>query len=389
MVKKKKRRHLTIEDRMIIQACLHDMRTFAQIASRLEVNKSTISREINNHKTTTMKSFPHCDRRDKLNGICNACPHKTCQKDRIYYNFQDADARSMMLRRSSRSKPKISSESIKIIDEIVSEGVRLGQSLHHICISNPTLSLICCERTIRRLCYRGNLSIRPHELRRYVRYKHEYTKSREEFRLRDIRVLIGRMYKDYLNYVNHHKKENTVQFDSVIGKIDDSLSLLTIMFPKYSFQFGIVINKSSPGDVRGKIIRLFKLLGNEMVKKIFPINLADNGIEFSYFNQIEIDENGEKICRTFFTNPYRATDKSQCERNHELVRYCLPKGKSLDSITQSMVDEMFSNINSYVRNSQGNQTPYDLVKKKFGQEFLDAIHVRKIPNKKVRLQKLI
>ena len=76
MVKKKKRRHLTIEDRMIIQACLHDMRTFAQIASRLEVYKSTISREINNHKTTTMKSFPRCERRDKLNGICMPVPIK-------------------------------------------------------------------------------------------------------------------------------------------------------------------------------------------------------------------------------------------------------------------------------------------------------------------------
>ncbi len=88
MVKKKKRRHLTIEDRMIIQACLHDMRTFAQIASRLEVNKSTISREINNHKTTTMKSFPHCDRRDKLNGICNACPIKHVKKIEFIITFK-------------------------------------------------------------------------------------------------------------------------------------------------------------------------------------------------------------------------------------------------------------------------------------------------------------
>lgn len=130
-----------------------------------------MTREINNHKVATMKAFPRCERRNELKGLCNACPYKTCQKDRIYYNFQDANARSTTLRRSSRSKPKFSPKKIKIIDEIVSKGVHLGQSLHHIYITNPILSSLCSERTIRRLCYRGNLNIRPHELRRYVRYK--------------------------------------------------------------------------------------------------------------------------------------------------------------------------------------------------------------------------
>jgi IS30 family transposase len=386
---KAKRKHLTIEDRMIIQACIHDGRSITQIGTRLGVNKSTISREI--HKFTVVKtcSYPDCERRNKLNGLCNACPYKTCSKDKYYYNFNEAEARSKNLRQSSRSKPKISPEKIKIINEIVSEGVHLGQSLHHIYISNKVLSMLCHERTIRKLCYRGNLSIRPHELRRYVTYKHSDIKSLEELKIRAIRVLIGRMYKDFTNYVKHHKRENIVQYDSVIGKISDEQAILTITFPKYNFQFGILIKKSSPVDVRTKVIRLFNKLGNEMVKKILPINLADNGVEFSYFNQIETDQNGEKICRTYFTNPYRSTDKSECERNHEFIRYMIPKGKSLDFLTQEQVDEMFSNINSYVRKSKGDKTPYDLVKNKFGKEFLDVINIHRIPNKKVRLQQII
>lgn len=126
-----------------------------------------------------------------------------------------------------------------------------------------------------------------------------------------------------------------------------------------------------------------------MVKKIFTINLTDNGVEFSYFYQIEINEDGEKICSTFFTNPYKATDKAECERLHELVRYFLPKGKSLDLLTQEMIDEMFSNINSYIRKSIGDKTPYDLVKKKFGKEFLNKIGIKRIANKKVRLRPII
>lgn len=44
--KRKQRKRLMIEDRMIIQACFHDHRNISQIASRLGVNKSTISREL-------------------------------------------------------------------------------------------------------------------------------------------------------------------------------------------------------------------------------------------------------------------------------------------------------------------------------------------------------
>ena len=125
------------------------------------------------------------------------------------------------------------------------------------------------------------------------------------------------------------------------------------------------------------------------MRRIFPVNLADNGSEFSYFNQIEFDDSGEQICRTFFTNPYRSTDKAECERNHEFVRYVIPKGKSLDFLTQDMLDDIFSNINSYVRKSKGDRTPYDLVKAKFGKAFLDQIGIRRIPNKKVKLTQLV
>ncbi|NLV29089.1 MAG: helix-turn-helix domain-containing protein [Erysipelotrichaceae bacterium] len=44
----KKSRRLTIDDRMIIQACIHDKRDITQIATRLKVAPSTISREIKN-----------------------------------------------------------------------------------------------------------------------------------------------------------------------------------------------------------------------------------------------------------------------------------------------------------------------------------------------------
>lgn len=388
MKKKRAMKRLTIDDRMVIQACLLEKMSITEIAARLHVHKSTVSRELKNNSVHKKGNDVPCTR--KFNGLCNKCPiNGRCPREKTYYNFMEAEKNSRRKRSLSRSAPKTPESAILSIDEIVSEGVSLGQSLHHIYVSNPVLSSLASEQTVRRLCYKGLLSVKAHELRRYVRYKRGYEKDVKDVRLRDIRVLIGRTYQDYQKEAKRHPTWNVVQYDSVIGKREDQRALLTITFPKYAFQFGYLIKKGDPSSVLRALRKLFDLLGEDEAKRIFPINLADNGTEFSYFPKIEESEEGEKICSTYFTSPYKATDKAVCERLHELVRYFLPKGHSLDGLTQEQIEEMYSHINSYVRKSKGDQTPYDLVKRKFGENFLNALGIHKIPKKKVRLLPLI
>ena len=81
--------------------------------------------------------------------------------------------------------------------------------------------------------------------------------------------------------------------------------------------------------------------------------------------------------RVFFTNSYKSTDKASCERNHEFIRYVIPKGKSLDFLTQEKVELLFSHINSYVRESNKNKTPYDLMVERFGIEFMEIIGIKR------------
>jgi len=383
-------KRLNIEERMLIQACLYKDMNLTEIALRLGRNKSTISREISNH-LIIKEGFceRECSHR-KEHFLCNSCKYRrTCPHEKRYYNFEEAHQTATELKSSSRKFTRLSKNQIKIIDEVLLEQIRrLKQSLHHAYVSNPILAEICCEKTIRRLIYNGFTKVKAHELRKYAVYNHGYEKPKE-FQLRDISVLIGRQFSDYLKYCSNHRRENIVQYDSVIGKITDEFAILTITFIRYEFQFGILIKKSNPTDVVNKIRKIFNRLGQEMTKQIFQINLADNGIEFSYFNNIEIDYNGEFICRTFFTNPYKATDKPHCERYHELIRYILPKGKSLDFLTQDKVNWMFSQINSYVRKELNDQTPYDLVRRKFGKEFLDKIGIFRVEKKKVDLRQMV
>ena len=380
--------HINIEERVKIQILLEKKFSLKEISKDLNRTISSISREIYRNGRVENAASIQCS---KNLLVCNKCQKKAyCSARKFFYYHNEADLKAVLRNQSSQNRTRLSPDQVAIIDDIVTPGVRNGQSLHHIYVANEKLQSICSERTIRRLMERNELSVKLHELPRYVRHKGKKPAAiNRKYNLKKIDVLYGRTFDDYLNYQNKHKRFNIVQYDSLIGKRSDKQAILTIHFVKYNFQFGILINKDDPNDVKKKIKKLFRKLGSDVVKQVFPINISDNGFEFSYFNQIEISDEGEVLCRTFFTRPYRSNDKSECERNHSLVRYLLPKGKSLDNLTQDQVDNVFSHINSYVRKSLNNSTPYELVLRKYGKQFLDAINIKRISKKKVRLRPII
>lgn len=383
-----KAKKLDIEDRMTLQGCLHAKYRVSQISKILKVNKTTVYRELKRNSRFVEGDDHECETRKKLI-VCNNCRKKAyCNIEKKYYDYKFAQTLTNNRRKETRNKPRLETNKIVEIDEIVKDGVNLGQSLHHIYVSNPILNKICSEKTIRRLVYRGNLTIKPYQLRRYLVQKRTYSKEYETNNIRDIRIMIGRTFKGYKRAIKYSSKNN-VQYDSVIGKRSDKNAILTITFPKYNFQFGLLIKKSLPFSVKSELKKLFKKVGEAKVKEVFAINLCDNGVEFSRFNEIELNDQGEKIIRTFFTTPYRSTDKAECERNHEFIRYCISKGKTFDNLTQEQINEMFSNINSYVRKKLGDKTPYQLVKKAFGIDFLNSIGIREINLKRVRLNKIV
>ena len=122
-----------------------------------------------------------------------------------------------------------------------------------------------------------------------------------------------------------------------------------------------------------------------MWKKIFPIMLSDNGIEFNKFYELENDDNGEHLSNVFYCDPYRSSQKGACEKNHEFIRYIEPKHHSLDHLTQEKVDLIFSHINSVYRVSLNGVRPIDLAYTILGEEFLKIINIKKIEPDDVNL----
>jgi IS30 family transposase len=129
-----------------------------------------------------------------------------------------------------------------------------------------------------------------------------------------------------------------------------------------------------------------KLLGgSEAFKKLIPVVLTDNGSEFADPEKFETGKDKKQRTRLFYCVPRRSDQKGALERNHEFIRYVLPKGESFDELDQEFVMLLVNNINSYSRPLLEGLTPMDKAMEKIDQAVLDRLGLKKIPADEVHL----
>ena len=128
------------------------------------------------------------------------------------------------------------------------------------------------------------------------------------------------------------------------------------------------------------------ILGNDLFEKTFPIILPDNGTEFS--NPLSLEFNQEGICRTriFYCNPEASYQKGSIEKNHEYIRYVIPKGVSMDDYTQQDITKLINHINSTARDSLNGHTPYELAKILLHKDVLKKLNLIEIPAHEIQLK---
>ena len=62
--------------------------------------------------------------------------------------------------------------------------------------------------------------------------------------------------------------------------------------------------------------------------------------------------------KLFYCDPYSSFQKGGIEKNHEYIRWVLPKGRSFDDLTWYDVALLASHINAIARDSLDGITPY-------------------------------
>lgn len=132
--------------------------------------------------------------------------------------------------------------------------------------------------------------------------------------------------------------------------------------------------------------RLKEVLGYDTFHKLFEVILTDNGSEFSDPLPIEADlTTGELRSHVFYCDPYSSWQKGALEKNHEFIRYVLPKGKSFTGMNEEKCSLLASHINNIPRLSLNGHTPYELAEIFMTKAVLDKLNIKKINADEVSL----
>jgi IS30 family transposase len=195
------------------------------------------------------------------------------------------------------------------------------------------------------------------DLRRRVKYKQRRTSTRAS--------TVNRAYRESRNYSGFQKliKEqpeiSVVEMDTVIG-LKGGKVFLTMMFRKCSLMLVFLLESNTQAEVQQVFDALSDALGNDDFTKLFPVILTDGGAEFQDPKSLEVAKNGTKRTNIYYCDPYSSWQKGMIEKNHEYIRYVLPKGKSFEELNQQQVTLLQNHINSEARDSLNSCTPYKL-----------------------------
>jgi IS30 family transposase len=421
---------ITLSDRVVIEAGLYAHHPFNQIARAIRKHPASVSREIRGNRTAVGGERPFgkdciyaaecksknvcgdagcrrrcvgcherdcregcsrydarpCPRLDKPPYVCNTCERRRkCRADRAYYSAVHADAAAG--RRYSESHMGIRTRGGRLerLDGIVSPLVRKGQPLTHIHAEHGG-ELGVSQRTLYNYIGAGALSIGDIDLRRKVGYRPRRKKREqpEAFRSQDFRK--GRGYDDFLGYIGKHPGTRVVEMDTVFGVRERGKRLLTMNFNKNNLLLLLLLRDGKAETVDEAFDFLTSLVGVEAFRRLFQAILTDNGGEFKHADELERAVDGRRRTRLFYCDPQASWQKPHVEKNHEYIRYVLPRGKSLSPYTQEDMTLLANHINSTRRAGLGNASPYELVDDKDTLALMRLLGLERIPPDEVFLK---
>lgn len=422
---KDNQKHLTLSDRIFIEQCLNEGKTFSAIASRINKDPSTISKEIRKHKTVKLHKSQNrkprcihyktctekhlcnqicykncnecskcysvcekyeaktCGRLNKPPYVCNACSSiASCPYYRFIYVAKYADDCYHELLSSSREGINQSPEEMQKLDQLVSPLILKGQSLAHI-YANHSKEIGCSRRTLYKYIDRNVFTARNIDLPRKVKYKVRKQSDKKYATNRE--YSINRTYDDFTKILQINPGLPVVEMDTVEGQKGGKV-LLTLFFRNASLMLIFLMDTKNQDCVKKVFDSLTKNLGLKNFRKLFQVILTDRGSEFQAPKELEYNSCGKKRTSIYYCDPQCSWQKGMIEKNHEFIRYVIPKGSSLDSYNERQISTLMNHINSTARDNLNSYSPYQLSRMLLDNSLHKKLPLREIHHDEVMLK---
>jgi len=167
--------------------------------------------------------------------------------------------------------------------------------------------------------------------------------------------------------------------DTVIGKQGKGKRMLTMLFVQQNLMLIFLMRDGKANSVVEYFDWLTSALGIKTFRKLFPAILTDNGSEFKYTLEMERSIDGAKRTKIFYCDPQASWQKPHIEKNHEYIRYVIPKGKSLEPYSQADFTLLANHINNTKRLQFDGKAPIELATSEEFRELLRVTGIRQIP----------
>lgn len=317
--------------------------------------------------------------------VCNVCSRRRgCTADRAYYIATQANAMAIKRFSDARAKPQTQGDKLDVLDRLVTPLVKKGQPLTHI-YSEHRDEISVSERTLYRYIDAGLLCVGNLDLRRKVGYRPRRKKKIVNEEAKNNQVCRkNRTYDNFLAYLKKHPNANYVEMDTVLGTRGGK-RMLTMLFVQQSLMLIFLMRDGKSDTVVEHFDWLTSALGLKTFRKLFPAILTDNGSEFKHTLEMERTVNGELRTKIFYCDPQASWQKPHIEKNHEYIRYVLPKGKSFDPYTQEDFTLLANHINSTKRMQYGGKAPIELATSDEFRELFYVIGLHPVPADDVTL----
>lgn len=339
--------HLSYEERKNIEDGLNSRKSINQISIELNRSHSTILREIDRNKIYSKPSNWNncysdnskdysCSKLLKSPYVCNDCKSRSgCRKERYTYYARKVDDSYKDLISSCRKGINLTLEEVFNINHIIKPLIKKGQSTNHLYINHPEI-LNFSKASFYNYVNSGVFEFGPLDFPRIVRYKKRKNIKRRTRQEREIRI--GRTYDNFIEHTSKNPNLNIVEMDTVIGLQTDSKWILTLLWRKSNFMIMFLPEEKTTKEVTRVFNYLQQTLPENDYKKLFQVILTDNGSEFFDVLNLECHhETGEILSKIFYCDPGASWQKGALEKNHEFIRYVLPKKTPLKILHKVIV----------------------------------------------------
>ena len=385
-------KHLTLNERIIIETGIKNNGTKSSIANTIGKDKTTVGKEIKKYrylkfKTSLLKECANykkckhhrvclddcvdyvafkCNRRDRSPGACNGCNnYSKCRFNKFHYDGTSAYNSYKETLIDSRMGVNLTINQARELGLSIKEGLDKGHSIYHIKTNNPNISQ--SERTLYSYIDSGIFSIvglNNLDLRRKVSRRYKFKKAPTLKKRSDNKYLIGRKYNDYLKFIEGNDDIKVIEMDTVYNDINGPF-IQTFYIRAIKIILAIYQPKKDSDSMVKGFYKFVDMIGINNFYKVCDCILTDRGTEFSNPKAIEADDNGVHYCKVFYCDPMASYQKPNIEKEHVYLRYILPKGYNLNTLglnSQKDLNLVISHLNSFLRESLNGKSSFEVAK---------------------------